>query len=136
MTTSDRRCVGRTRRGRCTIRANLRVGEDGRPLCIWHDPERKATASRMRRKGGRRHQLKELRRAQRVPPPPVTLDDAVRYASWITHAVATGALDARKGQIVVKAIEAFNRSFALAGKVRELEATVRELKKRLAKEAP
>jgi hypothetical protein len=100
-------------------------------LCIWHDPERKGRAHRMRVKAGKIGARRKWASAT-PPPPPQTLDDAVRYSSFVAHAVAIGDLDAKRGQVVTKAIEAFQRGLKerdLAKQVRELEAQVKTLKK-------
>jgi hypothetical protein len=102
--------------------------ENGR--CVWHDPTRKGKADAMRRRAGK---VGAQRKWERVtpPPPPQTTDDAVRYASYVAHAVATGALDPRKGQIVVKALDTFTRAFdrrELEQRVRALQALVKKHK--------
>jgi len=100
-------------------------------LCVWHDPDRKGKADAMRQRAGKIGARRKWQRAT-PPPPPQTLDDAVRYASYVVHAVATGDLDAKRGQVAVKAIDTFTRGLAardLAGQVRELQAQLKRLKK-------
>lgn len=60
------------------------------------------------------------------------MDDAVRLASWIAHAVGTGDLDGRRGQVMVKAVETFTPSLEkrdLLNRVAELEAQLKRLKR-------
>ncbi len=133
-----RRCGdagGKTAAG-LPCRSPLGLGENG--LCLSHDPERKAAAREVRAAGGRA--AGESKRASRpvpnnVPPPPKTLDDAVKFASWLTHAVCVGTLDARSAHEAGYSLNVFKA----AVEKRDLQREIAQLRAELAaarKETP
>lgn len=105
-------------------------------LCFNHDPDRREISRETKAAGGRA--AGAAKRAARtpggrvapedVPPPPKNLEDAVRYFAWITHAVATGRLDARTGHEAAYALNGFKA----AAEKRDLEREIAELRKELA----
>lgn len=108
---------------RCRNRVGLRSGVDGRPLCSWHDP-------------GRRARMAEARAANASAPPPVravaladlpvqeieTPDDALRLARWVPIAIATGVLGGREAQAMVASLREWRMANADAGLLARLEA--------------
>ena len=101
-------------------------------LCLNHDPARQEIARQTRIAGGRASGAKK--REKRIvtpsdaPPPPKTLEDAVRYFAFITHAVATGTMDARTGHECAYALTGFKS----AVEKRDLERQIIALRKELA----
>jgi hypothetical protein len=127
---------GRTKAGE-PCRSPLGLGENG--LCMNHDPERQAAARDVRAAGGRA--TGAAKRAARytfpdkVPPPPRTLDDAVKFASWLTHAVCSGDIDARPAHEAGYALNVFKA----AVEKRDLQREIASLRSELAaarKETP
>jgi hypothetical protein len=104
--------------------------------CAFHDPGRVAEVREMRAKGGvaagRAKQKAKTAQPEDVPAPPTSLDDAVRYFAWITHAVSTGKLDARTGHEAAYSLNGFKAAIASRDIQREMAAlqkTVAELKR-------
>jgi hypothetical protein len=103
--------------------------------CLQHDPERADEARAMRSKGGK------APRGPRppaspvplvVPPAPKTFDDAVAYASWLTHAIASGALDPKQGREATQALNSFRTALDkrdIAKRYDALAAFVKRMKK-------
>ena len=113
--------------------SKLGLSLDG--LCLNHDPERQDAVLAIRVAGGQAAgAAKRAARAARaanvpddVPPAPKTLDDAVRYFAYITHAVATGKLDARSAHEAAYALNGFKA----AVEKRDLEREIKGLRKQL-----
>jgi len=57
-----------------------------------------------------------------VPKAPKSLDDAVAFASWLTHAVCVGTLDARTAHESAYALNCFKESVAKRDLQREIAA--------------
>ena len=128
----ERRCTARTARGRCQVTGGLQLDSEGRVRCPWHDDKRKGRAAAMRRKGGRASARTRWERAK-IPPPPRTIVDAMNLSSWLTHAVLQGHVTPKAAQEATRSVTQFVKAFQVAGRVRELEALVKEYKKRLGK---
>ena len=101
-------------------------------LCVQHDPDRQAERDAMRAAGGKASGPAK-RRAKAadpavVPKAPQTLADAVALASWITHAVLIGDVDARTAESATKSL----RQFQLTVEKKALEDRVKLLTRRLA----
>lgn len=128
-----RRCGdagGKTKDGK-PCRSPLGLGDNG--LCMNHDPARQADATEVRAAGGRA--AGEVRRKARallpdkanVPAPPKTLDDAVKFASWLTHAVCVGTLDARSAHEAGYSLNVFKAAVEKRDLQREIAALRAEL---------
>lgn len=125
---------------RCGVRIALNPRNG---LCVWHDPERRGRASEMRAKGGRntgRARRQSPARPVRVVdvtetpgPPPETLEDALLWASWAVHAVATGKMDAKTGHEVGFLLRAFldgrRHLDKVDERIRKLQETLRKLQR-------
>ena len=128
MTTNVQTCGAPTRDGSpCKISNALSA--DGR--CIWHDPERKARAAELRSRGGKARAQRYIRTVEEgdTPGPLVSMQDAVRWASWTAQSAATGQLDARTAHELVAALREFRGSLEkaeLEGRVKELERALKE----------
>jgi hypothetical protein len=136
--------MARNRRGRlmntCTFtkddgtRCQVSNGLSDAGLCIWHDPERRQQVAEMRSKGARTANPKRAKHTARTvsaedaPPAPESLEDCVRWSSWLTVAVTTGVLDARTTKEAVQAIRELRASL----EKRDLEREVADLKRQLA----
>ena len=101
--------------------------------CPFHDPERAAEATAMRRKGAQMANARE--RPDDMPPPaePKTLADVITWHSWITGAFARGQLD--KAQCTglaynLQQLRAALVSRDLEREVEQLRATVKMLRER------
>lgn len=121
---------GRTRAGKaCGVTLNL---SDVNGLCLQHDPMRRDELYAVRVAGSKARALKIQKEKaalpEGVPPKPRTLKDAIQWASWATHSVATGEIDVR----VAHEIAVLVREFRMALEKRALEEQVEELKKELA----
>lgn len=126
-----RRCGeagGKTQAG-TPCRSALGLGATG--LCLTHDPARKTAAREVRAAGGRA--AGAAKRAARVvlptnvPAPPRTLDDAVKFASWLTHAVCVGTLDARSAHEAGYALNVFKAAVEKRDLQREIASLRAEL---------
>jgi hypothetical protein len=100
--------------------------------CKHHDPERREQVRAEQRlgaqRGGKMRALKDLReRAGDVPPPPTTLDEAVAYAAWAVHAVATGRIDGRTGHEILYGLNIFKT----AVKDRDIAREIKAMRERL-----
>ena len=93
-------------------------------LCPVHDPASRERMRRTRAKGGRATRKGPIvvDRAD-APPAPQSLDDAVAFASWLTHAVVIGKIDARTAHESGYCLT----QFTSAAKQRDLERRVKEL---------
>ena len=126
------RCTGtKTDGSPCLV--TFALSPDGR--CLFHDPARADKVRAMRVNGG-----KAARPARRppnaaplvVPPAPKTFDDAVAYASWLTHAIASGALDPKQGREATQALNSFRTALDkrdIAKRYDALAAFVKRMKK-------
>lgn len=124
-------CLGTTQAGeRC--RSTLNIGPTG--YCLAHDPDRVAQRLASRAAGGRasgrRRQLERagLFKVENTPPAPKTLADAEAFASWLTHAVCAGGIDARSAHEAAVCL----REFRSAATARALEKEVKALRAELA----
>ncbi len=109
------RCVAVKDNGRrCGSRSGLNPTNG---LCLWHDPDREERADGARARGrenARKQKRRRPRRGIRVVeewdlpgPPPQTLEDALRWASWAVGQVAVGRLDAATGNVVGSLLRAY-----------------------------
>jgi hypothetical protein len=107
--------------------------KDGEGFCFMHSKnpdiiEKRAAA---RSKAGKRtggHNRRKIRFAPagEAPPPPKTVEEAVAYASWATHAVAVGIIDPQVGATIQRLLREFRE-----GKARpDIEKRIGELEKR------
>jgi hypothetical protein len=73
------------------------IGLSRAGLCMAHDPERAERMAEARRSGVRsiRRRVVPEGGPEGLPPPPKSLADAMKFASWLTHAVCLGIIDAR-----------------------------------------
>lgn len=109
------------------------VGEDG--YCAAHGPNGSARMSARGAKGAeataRKMAGKGTVKANEVPGgPPETMQDAAKWASWIPWAVTTGKLDAKLGDVAVRAIREFRAAHekaALESEIKELRAKMEEM---------
>jgi hypothetical protein len=100
-------------------------------FCFPHDPVRATEWVAMQKN---RSDLSAKRRREMreslppgLPRAPKTLDDAVQWSSWATHAVAAGVIDARIAHEVSVSI----REFRMSLEKRDLALEVERLKKQL-----
>lgn len=120
---------GRTQSGRpCRVYMNL--GATG--LCLMHDASRIEERRAVHAKGGVAKGV-AVRQARAVlpedcPKAPKTLADAERYASWLTHAVCIGTIDARTAHEAAVCL----REFRGANEKRVLQAELKSLRADLA----
>ena len=113
--------------GRCKVRDQISVING---MCIWHDPNRRAAAVKLRRKGGKAGGVATAKRFK-APPPPQSIEDAVQTLSWVTHAVGVGQLDPRRGQVIERACSAFIRGIKdrdMSKRMAKLEARVKRFR--------
>lgn len=101
-------------------------------LCIVHDPERAAIRAEMRAAGGSAAAVAKRRRKAadpvKVPRAPKTIEDAEKFASWLTHAVCIGEIDARTAHEAAVCL----REFRGASEKRIMEAELKALRAELA----
>lgn len=65
-----------------------------------------------------------------VPPPPETLEDAVLWAAWASHAVATGELGTTRANAAARLLKEFRQALERhesAEKLEEIRRRVEEL---------
>jgi hypothetical protein len=122
-------------------RCGATLGLAANGLCLHHDPDRAERALEVVRAGGaasglRRRADREGRREQlpRGMPRrrPRTLDDALRWASWATYAVACGDIDVRRAREVAGLVKEFRSTLErrdMAREVADLRAELERLKK-------
>lgn len=101
--------------------------------CAVHDPERADAVAANRRRGGRkavesRREAKAKDIPTNLPVEPTTLEDATRFAAWLSRAVLAKDIDARTCEAATKAI----RQFELGKKSTSLEDEVKKLRAELA----
>lgn len=133
---SERGCEGMTAATGDPCKAGVPVG---RRFCIWHDPTRRQEAEAMRRAGGEARKAQKIVAATRtvsadeLPGALETPDDGVLWAARIAHLVATGAMDGRTGDVVLRAVREHREGYrvaAMARRVAELEAALREARQK------
>jgi hypothetical protein len=126
---AHQRCIAKNEHGRrCRVMGGVNPANG---YCVWHDPERKGRADRMRAKGGK---LGGQRWKNVVRPPDrlETLEDVKTWASWTARGVATGVIDPKRAMEINRSLTTLTKSIEkldLADKVKGLEAMVRKLKK-------
>ena len=104
------------------------IVDRGSGLCLWHDPARREKAMKARRLGGKLSRTKARKYAIRTvlpedaPPAPKTIEEAVAVASWAIHNVATGRIDARTAEVILKGIDTWRRAHADSMTAQELAA--------------
>lgn len=129
---------------RCKVNGGLEEYE-GELRCLFHDPNRREKARRARERGARtKNARKKGGKNIRVvdpdsaPPPPETVHDAVRWASWAVWAVTTGEIDGRTAHEIGYLLNAFQRAIEkvdFADRVEELEEKLEALENRERMEA-
>lgn len=102
-------------------------------LCLVHDDERIDARQAMRLAGAVANtRAARARRSaegrEGVPSAPQTIEDAERFASWLTHAVCAGEIDARSAHEAAVCL----REFRGASEKRIIERELRELRAELA----
>jgi hypothetical protein len=126
----EQRCTATKEDGiRCRVTVSL-CPDCGR--CFWHCPhraeQRRAAASKGGKAGGPGKRWKKGRphhaRPDQAPPQPRTLDDCVRWSSWLAWAVSVGVIDSGTGRVAVQAIGQLVRSI----EKRDLEREIDELR--------
>lgn len=110
---------------------------DGSGLCAMHAPHLAEKMRRARTRGGRaagprRRPAERIQVAlpEEAPPPPQTLEDAVRWASWATHAVTTGRIHPKVAGEVARLLKEFRAALekrAIEGELDELRAKLETL---------
>jgi len=117
---AERRCRGKTKAGpRCKITINL--SRDG--YCLMHDPKRADKAHAMQVLGGHRRRQKP----ENIPPAPKTMDDVVKWSSWVAHQTAKGLLDPKRAREITTAL----RQLTAGINIRDVQREARELRKQL-----
>ena len=100
-------------------------------LCLQHDPERAVERRAFHVAGGAAAGV-ALRKERALPPgmpkAPKTIQDAEKFASWLTRAVCAGEIDARTAHEAAVCL----REFRGASEKRILEAQVKALRADLA----
>lgn len=121
-------CRAITQRGeRCSITSAL--SDDG--LCLWHDPNREEAASAARLRGGHPKRAKPPNN-DGPPPAPESLEDLVRWTSWIIQQTASGAMDhstARSLTYSLSTCKVMLSARDLGGQVRTLQRQVKQLRR-------
>lgn len=106
--------------------------EDG--MCFWHSRYTAEKREAARSKGGRVAAVRTRKRYQRVasasevPDPPESAADAKAWASWLTFATATGAIDKGTAKELASVLRCFLASLEKA----EVEAEIAELRGQIA----
>jgi len=100
--------------------------------CVQHDPERAAERAAMQSAGGTAAKVAKVRAKaadpSTVPNAPQTIEDAERFASWLTHAVCVGGIDARTAHEAAVCL----REFRGAAEKRIMEREIKALRAELA----
>lgn len=107
-------CYGKTNKGKpCQSKLGLRKLSNGRWLCSKHDPQRRKPKP-----------AKEPRpkRKKRPPTPPVDLESARTYLSWIAQELAAKRLDPKVASEMIKATNALVRVHQLVDHEKRLAA--------------
>ncbi len=111
-------------------RTTLGISPDG--FCLFHDPARaeqkKAVAAAGGRARGKNMRVAKAADPALVPKAPKTIEDAEKFASWLTHAVCTGGIDARTAHEAAVCL----REFRGAAEKRIMEREIKALRKELA----
>jgi hypothetical protein len=96
-----------------------------------HDPARETERDAARIRGGTASgvskRLAKVAEPKLVPKPPKTLEDAVTFASWLSHAVCIGTLDARTAHESAYALNCFKAAVEKRDLLREVEKLRTEL---------
>jgi hypothetical protein len=113
----------------CGVAMNLSATSG---LCVQHDPARVAERAAMRSAGGHAAKVAKVRAHAAdpsiVPAAPKTIEDAEKFASWLTHAVCTGKIDARTAHEAAVCL----REFRGASEKRIMERELKALRAALA----
>jgi hypothetical protein len=123
-------CAGTRKDGQpCGVTLNLSPTTG---LCLQHDPERAVERAVMHETGGYASRISR-REAKAAAPPtvpkaPTTIEEAESFASWLTHAVCSGKIDAKVAQVAAGCL----REFRGAAEKARLEREVRALREELA----
>lgn len=102
-------------------------------LCIHHDPAKGEEAQAMRRRGAAAANAREPQPDDAPPPPePQTLEDVVRWHSWIAVALARGQIGKAEATGLAYNLQQLRGALVsrdLEREVRELRAAIAALKK-------
>jgi hypothetical protein len=126
------RCVGTKITGEQCEVAHGQFGTDGK--CFWHsdDPDVAGARSRARSQGGEATAAKPPRvPLEEIPTSPETLDDALRWLSWVAVESATRRLDPKSAQQISKAIEVWLKAQGYREQIQELRRMIADFKKQL-----
>jgi hypothetical protein len=98
-------------------------------LCLMHDPARGAERQAVRSAGGAAAKVakRQAKAADTVPPAPKTIEDAERFASWLTFTVCSGGIDARTAHEAAVCLREFRGASEKRIMARELKALRAEL---------
>ena len=98
---------------------------------MMHDPDRAAERAAMHSAGGDAAKVsKRLAKAAdpaTVPGAPKTIEDAEKFASWLTHAVCVGEIDARTAHEAAVCLREFRGASEKRIMQRELQGLRAEL---------
>lgn len=101
-------------------------------LCIWHDSTRREEADAARERGREKNRKPDnIRTASPEQLPggrPETLDDVVRWASWVAWAAASGVIDARTARETSYALQTLRYGLEKRDLGREVAELRRQLK--------
>lgn len=133
----------RNRGRRCKVTDSERCGapkNDGQPCgvtfglcechgrCFTHAPCREAERDAARRRGADRTNRPDGSLPPgEVPPPPENLRDAVVWAAWASHAVATGDLDTARANSTARLLKEFRNALERGEARAGFEETRRKL---------
>ena len=100
--------------------------------CLMHDEARAEQRAVMRSRGGAAAKIARTKAKAAdpvtVPGAPKTIEDAEKFASWLTHAVCVGDIDARTAHEAAVCL----REFRGASEKRIMEREVKALRAKLA----
>ena len=112
---------------RCTLNLSPVTGR-----CLQHDETRMAERAAMRSAGGTAtsasRRLAKAADPATVPPAPKTIEDAEKFASWLTFTVCSGGIDARTAHEAAVCL----REFRGAAEKRIMEREIKALRAELA----
>lgn len=121
-------CRGTTKAG-APCRVTLNLSETG--YCIQHDPARHEQRKALWRAGGLAsapaQRLAKAALPEGVPKAPKTIEDAERFASWLTYAVAVGDISPKVAHEVAVALKEFRGAAEKRALEKELKALRLEL---------
>ncbi|HLA88892.1 MAG TPA: hypothetical protein VJL28_00490 [Gemmatimonadaceae bacterium] len=112
---------------RCVMNLSPATG-----LCLMHDPARVAERRAVRSAGGDASKVAKVKAKAAdpatVPKAPKTIEDAERFASWLTFTVCSGGIDARTAHEAAVCL----REFRGAAEKRIMEREIKALRAEIA----